>query len=628
MSPWVERGSVFPSRWRQTALGLALLAVTAVAYTPSLSGEFQFDDTPVLERLERGDVTLGKLLHGQGGDRPLTSLTLLANYEVAGLEVGVFHATNILFHLLTVTLIFLLSRATLERLAWPTPGGIATAVAGLFALHPLQTQAVSYVVQRSEILVSLAYVATLLLLLASEPPAPRWRRVVAYVGAVVTFLLGLTAKQVIVTVPFAYVVHRAFFQPAGAPTRWGPVVARAAPLVVVAVYVASTVIRGTAGREDVGFDVPLLSPARYALTQLAVLPTYLRLLAWPAGQNIDHDFPLSAGVTDPRTLAGAAALATVVGVAAWFLLASRSWRAPRWTRSARAGAFGAAWFLLLLAPTSTVVPLADVLVEHRVYLASWGIFLGIATVASTFLAGHVPPTHRRMAAGALVVIAWGALFTVTWQRNEVWGSRLALWADAAQKSPQKARARANHAHALRKVGRPQEAVAEYVAALRLVGEKPELLRGLGEVLYEAGRVDEAIGALERSLALAPGDSRTLSDLAVGLATARRFGEAERVARQAVAADPRNALAHLTLGNIRLEQGDPQAALASYTAAEALAPHLGTPALNAALAHARSGDQAAACAALERYRRMRKADASPVPELFRQLGCERPARPSR
>ncbi len=600
-----------------------LLALTAVAYLPSLGGEFQFDDTPVIERIERREVTLGRLLRGSGDDRPLTALTLLADWGLAGLDVRVFHATNVLFHLVAVALVFSLTRLTLGRLGWPAPERAALAVAGLFALHPLQTQAVSYVVQRAEILAAITYMATLLLLLGSESPASRTRRVAAWTGAGVTFALGLAAKQVIVTVPAAYVLHRVFFPHPRAGAPWRAVLARAGPLAAVSVYMAWSSVLG-ATEPHAGLNVPRLPPTRYALTQLGVIPAYLRMLAWPAGQNIDHDFPLSAGFADPRTLAGAAALAALAGGAAWLFLASRSRETTAWGRAARLASFGIAWFLLVLAPTSSVVPLADVLVEHRVYLASWGILLGATGIAWAWLAAAVPERQRRIAATALVVLAWGALLAVTWQRNEIWGSRLALWSHAAQKSPNKARARSNHGHALRAAGRPGDAVGEYAAALRLAGEQPALLRGLGGALYETGRVDEAVLALERGLALAPDDSLALGDLAVCLAHQGRLADAERAARRALVSDPRNALAHLTLGNIRLERGEARTALEAYAAAEALAPHQGTPALNAALAHAQLGDRAAACADLARYRRVQKAHSPQAHQLARDLECP-PAR---
>ncbi len=601
----------------------ALLLVgllAALAYIPSLPGEFHFDDIPVMDSIERHDVSVRELLRWQGDGRPLTYLTLLANYEMAGLDVRVFHATNIVLHLAAVALVFLFTRATLACLEWPAPDMLAAAVAGLFALHPLQTQAVSQVIQRAEVLASGFYVATLLLLLRSEPPSPRGRQAAAYAAALASFLLGLATKPVIVTLPLGYVLHRVFFPRPQAALPWTGMLARAAPLAGAAGYMSWAMIEGAEGRQDLGFGVPLLSPARYALTQLAVVPTYLRMLAWPAGQNIDHDMPLSRGLGDPRTLAGAAALAALVGLGAWLFLGSRSWAAGPRRRAARLASFGLAWFLLLLAPTSSVIPIADVLVEHRVYLASWGIFAGIAALVAAFVADVGPEGRRRAVAAALVIVAGGGLFAVTWRRNELWGSRLALWADAAMKSPDKARARSNHAHALRAAGRPGDAVGEYVVAIGLVGEKRSLLRGLGGALYEMGRVDEARGVFARSLALAPGDAETLNDLAVCLAAQGRLADAEAAARQALASDPRLALAHLTLGNVRLEQGDAPAALRAFAAASALAPSLGTPLLNSALAHAQMGDRRAACAALNGYRRAKKGETPETRRLAGALGC--------
>jgi protein O-mannosyl-transferase len=599
---------------------IGILVATAVAYVPSLRGEFQFDDVPVIERIERHDVAVGELLLGRGADRPVTYFTLLVDYEIAGLDVRVFHATNILLHLVAATLVFFFTRTTLVRLGYSSPDGLAVAVAGLFALHPIQTQSVSYVIQRSEILASIFYLATLCFLLASEPPSPRGRRVAMYLGALVMFVLGMGAKQMIVTAPFAYVLCRACVDPPHYGAGWKRIVFRFVPIGALATLVAWAMVSGATDRLDVGFSVPLLSPMRYALTQLAVIPSYLRMLGWPAGQNIDHDFPLSQGIADARTFAGAVMVLTLAGFAAWACRATRLQGATPFGPALRAGGFGLAWFLLLLLPTSSVVPLADVFVEHRVYLASWGIFLGGVTLVGAFLSESTRGRTRSAATACVVAVTLGALFAATWQRNEIWGSRLALWTDAATNSPNKARARANHAHALRVAGRQDEAIREYDAALHLVGEKPELLRGLAGALYETSRVAEAIGLLQRARELAPADSRILSDLAVMLAVQGRFDEADRAARQALAADSRNALAHLVLGNIQLERGDARVALEAFAAAERLAPHLGAPALNAALARARMGDQVGACVDLDRARRTEKGDILRVQGLARELGC--------
>jgi Flp pilus assembly protein TadD len=599
---------------------VGILTATAVAYIPSLRGEFQFDDVPVIERIERHDIAVGELLLGRGDGRPVTYLTLLVDYELAGLDVRTFHATNIFLHLAAVILVFFFTRTTLVRLGYSSPYGLAVAVAGLFALHPIQTQAVSYVIQRAEILSSIFYVATLYLLLASEPPSPRACRATSYIGALVMFALGVGSKQMVVTLPLVYVLYRAYVDPPRGGAGWRGIVLRVVPVGALAAYVAWAIVVGARDRVDVGFSVPLLPPIRYALTQIAVFPSYLRMLVWPAGQNIDHDFPLSQGITDPRTLAGVAMLLTLVGLAAWACRTARMRSTTPFGPALRAGGFGIAWFLLLLLPTSSVIPLADVFVEHRVYLASWGIFLGATTMAGAFLSEKTRGSARNLATPILVTVTLGALFSVTWQRNEIWGSRLALWSDAAKKSPNKGRARANHAHALRAAGRQDEALREYVGALQLVGEKPDLLRGLAGALYEMSRVAEAISVLQRARELAPADSRILSDLAVSLAIEQRFDEADRAARQAVAADPRNALAHLALGNILLERGEVRAALEAYTAAERLAPHLGVPALNAALARVRIGDRAGACADLDRARRAVKAEIARVQQLVGDLRC--------
>jgi hypothetical protein len=369
-------------RQRPIALLLAVPMLLAVAaYGRVLRGDFLYDDVRVVQQnpalQELGGVLRGfwgSLLHG---GRPTAEVTFALSHAMGGPVPWAFHSVNLLLHLAVVVLVFLFTREVL-RLAGRGPGcGVAVAVAGIFALHPMQSQAVSYVSQRSEVLASGLYLATLLLLQRAGKPGAAVRRALAGVAALALFTLGMGAKAIVATAPLAWMLLLAMVPPSsvpGEPPRWRWRLLPFAPLALVGIFLVRGALRAVEGRPDAGFSVPGATPASYFLTQWRAVATYVRLLFWPAGQNADWSFPMSRSMGEPAVqVAGAFLVSLLAGAGILW------WRSRRGNDLAsadgRAAAFGVAWFFLLLAPTSTFLPIADVLVEHRVYLASWGLIL-------------------------------------------------------------------------------------------------------------------------------------------------------------------------------------------------------------------------------------------------------------
>lgn len=638
-----EREPPSSRRRLQPAATLAILAIaTLLAYSRVLDGEFQFDDaTAVVEnaairdlgRFVRQDLLGGFATTG----RPVTQLTFAVDYAVGGLGVRAYHRTSVALHLAVAALVFLLTRKTLRRLGGSQADGLAAWTAGLFALHPLQSQAVSYLSQRAEVLASLFYLLACLLLLEAEERGATRRGALAFAGALVAFVLGLGSKQIVVTFPAAFLLYAAAFPRRGtgeataAPARRiGRSVALAAPFLLLSAVYSAVQLGALRADTGVGFDLPSLGPWRYLLTQLRVILVYLRLLVWPAGQNLDYAFPAADTLLEPRTLLAALGLSTLVASALW------GWR---WSRSAggevparalaRLAAFGLFWFLLLLAPTSSVVPIRDVIEEHRVYLASWGVLLAFAAAARLVyvrLAGSGEAPRRAMAAAALGL--WAVLGVATYQRNAVWETSLALWRDVVAKSPTKARAHENLGHALHRAGDSRGAAAEYVTALRLAADgsvpRAKLLNNVGASLLELGRLDEAVSFLSSALAEAPNDLRLLCNLAMSWLGKGELDAAEATARRAASLYPDDPGARNALGQILARKGDRTAAAAQFALEARLNPDAVTQVRGAAIAQERAGDVPGACASWERLLSMRPG--ADQEELARRrlaaLGCPR------
>jgi Flp pilus assembly protein TadD len=318
------------------------------------------------------------------------------------------------------------------------------------------------------------------------------------------------------------------------------------------------------------------------------------------GQNIDWDFPLARGVGDPIVLACGALLCVLLAAVTMLLLRCRT-RDDGTGAAGRIAAFGVFWFFLLLAPTSSVIPVVDVLMEHRVYLASWGIFLASAVLASTALQGLSWPSRSRVALAASLVLCV-ALAAATYLRVGEWKSKLALWTDAVAKSPRKARVHLDLGHAYREHGETQRAVEEYRAGLALAGHEPRWIRTeirgkLAAALLSLGRPEEAIADVQQGLTEDPHDGGLLGVLALAHLRRNELPLAAAAAEQSVrsARDPAASLR--VLGLVRTAMGEADKAIAAFESAVQLEPDDEQGRLLLAQAYRAQGRMREACAVI-------------------------------
>lgn len=551
-----------PTTW---LLLLVPLLLAVAAYARVLGAGFVFDDVPVVvERASLSDLPgtvrawPGALL--QGG-RPTTDVTFAIDRAIGGLSPRGYHLGNLLLHLATVLLVFLFTREILRRAGRASVDGVAVAVAGLFALHPLQSEAVSYVAQRSEVLASGLYLATLLLLLRAERAGAGLRGALLGLAALALFVVGMGAKAILATAPLAWLLLLLAVPPEGerpGKGRWGWRLALVAPFVLTTLLLVRGALVSVEGKADAGFSVPRSAPGSYFLTQWRAVTTYLRLLVFPSGQNADWSFPLSASVGEPAVLASGAFLAALLAAAAFTW-----WRCRRGedtpAASGRAAAYGVVWFFLVLAPTSSFLPIADVLVEHRVYLAAWGPFLALVLGGEALL-GRLPSGSRGRVAVVGVGAVWLALAVALHLRNAVWESDLAFWRDAVAKSPGKARPHLGLGLALAQRGDAAGAVAELSAGLSrapedAIGLRVALLHSLGGALIQLGRSPEAVLRLRQAVELDPGAFEPRQGLALALWNEKDLDGAEQAARAALDRAPRAAAATRVMGQVRMARGD-------------------------------------------------------------------------
>lgn len=573
---------------RRWSLAGAICAVTALAYLPSLRGEFQFDDNDIFSSPGALDPSTFLSPAGwTGRSRPLTALSFALDHALGGFAPLAWHATNVAIHLAAALLAWLLARRLLARVGLGagesterTREWAALAVASIFALHPLQTEAVSYVSQRAEALASGLYLAALLALLAREEAADRGRRTLLLVAAVALHALALLAKPMAATMPAAWLLVAALLPPPGEQELpWHQRVARrlpaALPLLGLSLAAAASGLGSTgggAGGDHAGFGVSFVTPVGYLATQLRAIPRYLGLLLLPIGQNVDWDFPFSRSLLEPAAVAGAAFVVLVTAAA---LGAVARWHRSRPASAglARLAAFAWLFFLLVLAPT-TLIPLRDPFVEHRLYLALLGPAL---LLAATVAAGAAALGPRRGTALAvlLAAVAVAGAFAGTWRRNHAWQSPLALWSDAAARSPGKIRVWVNLGASFSLLGRAPEAVDAYDRALALPPDPgvrmDTVMHNLATALISLRRYDDARDRLLRYLQETPGDTNSHVTLATVELAAGRLDAAEAAALRALRMAPDLAPPRQVLGQVWEKRGNKQAAWALYAEAARIDP---------------------------------------------------------
>lgn len=582
------RGPAFPSPVRIWGGGLALALATIVAYRDSFRAPFVFDDLPsIIENPAVHGFRLDLLLQPGGlttSGRPLVTLSFALNHSVHGLEPWGYHAVNLAIHLAASLLLFgLVRRTALLPSQRATVGGeafwLGLVVAACWSLHPLPTAAVTYIVQRAEALAALFCLATLYAFVrAVDSPRPAgW-----LAGSAVLCALGMASKETAVAIPLLVLLYDRTFVSGAFRAAWARhrhyYLALAMAWLLLGGLILATAGRGGTAGLGVGASV-----VGYALTQAQALVLYFGLALWPASLVFDYGMETVQGVTEVLPQ-----LVVVVLLAGFALAAPRRWPVA---------GFLAAAFLLLLAPSSSVVPVVtQTVAEHRFYLPLALLITG-GLLAVRRLGGPW------IAAGMVAAAAWGLLATPARVRD--YGSEVRLWADTAAKRPTNARAHNNLGQALFRQGRVDEALASYRRALALQPRYPEThynvgvalghrgewlaavesyqaaLRwdpahveahnNLGGALVRLGRLTDAIQHLERALEYRPDFAAARNNLGSALLQAGRRGEAVAHLRWATSQRPDDAEGFFNLGNAIAAGGDMGEALQHYERALVLRP---------------------------------------------------------
>lgn len=378
---------VFESKRFHLWAGLLIAISSFIVYSNTFHASFHFDDTPQI--VENYSIrNLSNWFDIVKGQRGIAMLTFAINYAIGGLNVVGYHSVNLAIHSTNGILVYFLIFLTLGNIdsLKDKAKKIAIFTALLFAVHPIQTQAVTYIVQRMEILASMFMLIGILFLVKGTKTSNTSARILLYGAVVVSYLLGFYSKEIAITLPALIFLYDYCFIAGNDIKKLVPRLPLYVVLLIMLAFFAAPTFTGlkeTPG-ESAGFGVQSITPKEYLFTQFNVLIYYITLLFVPINQNLDYDFPISKGLFEipavkdgtilnfpiPPAFISLMIILSIVGVALYLFTR----HAQRITQHGRLIAFLILWFFIILSPTSSFIPIIDVIFEHRLYLASVGLF--------------------------------------------------------------------------------------------------------------------------------------------------------------------------------------------------------------------------------------------------------------
>lgn len=537
---------------------VAVFAATILVYLNSFGNAFVWDDQYlVIDHIQIKHWTklpelfasdLFPRVMPSGYYRPLQAVTNMVDYQMWGLRPFGFHLTNTLLHALAALLFW----RVVALLLGDARAGLIAAL--LFAVHPIHTEAVTYISGRSDPLAAVFMLASVLGVLAAR----RTRRRRWLVVSLLAFALALLAREAaMVLVLLIPLVDLAAARRDGASRAAGRTALGCLPFlfVLLGYLLLRAQVVGFAPVPTPTAEVPL---ARRLLTLPSVVVQYLALLILPLNQHMERLVPPAESLFDPGTLGALLVVcASVVAVAMA-------------TRAAWPVVLGVLWFLVALIPVSNVVPLATFMAEHWLYVPSMGLFLAAGWGLSRLAArGWEQPVATAV---IILLAAYGAL---TIRRNTDWKDGVTLYEATLRLAPHSSRAWTNLATTYLELGRVEEArTAQQQALERMAGEPsftpPAALLPeqpaqrvrlasrhalVGNIYRQQGQYEEAVHELNLAVSLDPGQVSAHNNLGLTLEALGRGDEGKRAFETALRLDPEFAAAHSNLGNHHFRRGE-------------------------------------------------------------------------
>ncbi len=511
-----------------------VIASVAVIYSGILNAPFVYDDEDfILYNTAIQDLSN---FWPPSGSRYFGFLSFALNYAAGGFDVFGFHLVNIVIHIVNSVLVYLLLGLTFRAGCMKECGVdpltawlVSISAAMLFAVHPVQTQAVTYVTQRFASLATLFYLLSLVSYI-------RWRTGggrLFYAASIIAAVFAMKTKEISFTLPFVILFYElAFFGRDGLRAR----LVKMTPLLatVLIIPVSFLFFRGGVGAniaEAQGVDFFGLSRYEYLLTQFRVVTHYIRLFFMPTGQTLLYDWPLSRSFLDPAVFLSFLFLLSIVLLSVFVLYRSIRSR----DGLGLIAATGILWFFITGSVESSFLPIKDLIFEHRVYLPSAGAFSALS--AGVFWVFKRAGLVYRPLAAAAIAIALISLGAAAHARNQVWKSPLSLWQDVLSKDPKSLEGHLNLGRIYFEAGQTKAGIGQFRKAVQYNPADHLAHYNLGLAYQYAGMLDEAHGEYLLTLAISPDYALARYGLGTVYKAKGMMPEAQRELEAALSLDP-------------------------------------------------------------------------------------------
>jgi tetratricopeptide (TPR) repeat protein len=512
---------------------LLITALGFLLYANTLKVPFLFDDLPSISNnkaiatyfdtsipaAEKYANLLPDVINSMDA-RKVVYFTFALNYLIHGLDVTGYHIVNMLIHLAAALTVYALLSTLLKTpffsdnpVSHSVRRGLPLLTALLFVIHPIQTSAVTYVIQRFTSLATLFYLLSITMYLKARISNTVRYQVVFLTASLALAIIGMFSKEIVFTLPVIALVCEFMFFKGRSGQRILFLLPLFSTMLIIPLNMMSQ-IDATANIKDVLdnsinlANLDNVSQKDYFLTQLRVIVTYIRLLLLPVNQHLLYDYPKYHSIFNPSVALSALFLAGIVLAAFWSYRRSCTASPAAWPL--RLFSFGIFWFFITISMSSSLIPLSDMIFEYRLYLPSTGFFIAVPAIVILFLQ-KVELAEFRIAmilpASILIILLSFCAQTVV--RNYIWGDPIRFWEDNVTKAPQKVSPREHLAMQYYSAGKMEEHINQAIILSTVSPNDFKLWNNIAVNLVKLGRYSEALAAIERALILHPGDQRLL-----------------------------------------------------------------------------------------------------------------------
>jgi protein O-mannosyl-transferase len=553
---------------------LLIVCLCTVAYSNTLHVPFLFDDIPNIvdnPLIKSSEVLIdpskfcsrNTMLPEQKyfcdllRMRYVGYLTFALNYRVNNLDEFGYHVINLLIHILNGILVYFFVMQTLRtpvmKKSEMTHGGLIPLFSALlFSLHPIQTQAVTYIVQRFTSLATTFYLLSLLMYIMWRlSDRKSGRNLIFYLLSFISAVLAMKTKEIAFTLPVIIILYEFLFFEGNKKIRIASLVPFILTMFIIPVGALGLVAQQNGLMNDINESTKVMTGMSrwdYLYTQFRVIITYFRLVILPVNQNLDYDYPLHTSFFDGEVLSAALAL-SILFICAIYLF----YRSRQGDSVLRLISFGILWFFITISVESSLIPIADVIFEHRIYLPSVGLFTAMVVSIVRLVDVYVSKKPATIVLVALIFLSI-SLTGASYARNNVWRDEITIWSDVVMKSPMKARAHNNLGFAFEKRGLYNKALEHLTRAISLNLVFDDAYYNRGNVYCKMGQYDLAIYDYTQTIMINPLHVNAYNNRGILVSLKGNYDQAINDFNMALMINPYFANAYCNRGLTYLDKG--------------------------------------------------------------------------